>query len=310
MMVLLIINLLPDIMKSKRFLVLLVMAMTIINPRVSGQDLESLLEDQMEETTEYTSATFKATRILNGHSNERTREGQMDLRISHRFGKINSGAYEFFGLDQAHIHLGLEYGIKDWIMVGIGRGTFEKTVDGFTKFSLLRQSSGVRNMPVSVSFMSGVYVNGLRWEDPERENEFIHRLSFAQQLIIARKFSPGFSLQLTPSYLHRNLVETSADPNDIFAIGAGSRLKLSKRISLNAEYFYLFKPDNETLSTPIYNPLSLGIDIETGGHVFQIILTNSVGMQENSFLGHTTGKWLDGDIHIGFNISRMFQIKK
>ena len=105
-------------------------------------------------------------------------------------------------------------------------------------------------------------------------------------------------------------METSADPNDIFAIGAGSRLKLSKRISLNAEYFYLFKPDNETLSTPIYNPLSLGIDIETGGHVFQIIMTNSVGMQENSFLGHTTGRWLDGDIHIGFNISRMFQIKK
>jgi uncharacterized beta barrel domain-containing protein DUF5777 len=277
---------------------------------IYSQDLESLLENQMVETTQYTSATFKATRILNGHSIERTREGQMDFRISHRFGTINSGAYEFFGLDQAHIHLSLEYGIKDWIMVGLGRGTFEKTVDGFTKISLLRQSDGVRNMPVSVSLMTGIYVNGLRWSDSERENYFKHRLSYAHQLMIARKFTPGFSFQLTPSYLHRNLVEAPADPNDLFALGAGSRIKLSKRISFNAEFYYLFKPDNESLSTVIYNPLSLGIDIETGGHVFQIILTNSVGMSENAFLGHTTGRWLEGDIHIGFNISRMFQLKK
>jgi len=277
---------------------------------IYGQDLENFLEDQLEGTTDYASATFKSTRILNGHSSELTKEGQLDFRISHRFGTINSGAYEFFGLDQAHIHLSLEYGIKDWVMVGLGRGTFEKTIDGFTKFRLLRQSKGVRNMPVSVSFMSGVYVNGLRWSEPDRENPFRHRLDFTQQFMIARKFSSAFSLQLTPSYLHRNFVETSQDPNDIFALGAGTRLKLSKRISLNAEYFYLFIPDISTLSTEMYNPLSLGIDIETGGHVFQIIFTNSVGMRENAFLGHTSGRWLDGDIHIGFNISRMFQLKK
>lgn len=277
---------------------------------LNSQNLDSILISQMGNTTEYTSATFKATRILNGHSIERTKEGQLDFRISHRFGTINSGAYEFFGLDQAHIHLSLEYGIKDWIMVGIGRGTFEKTVNGFTKFSILRQSSGLKTMPVSLSYMTGIYVNGLRWEDPENDIEFYHRLSFVHQLQIARKFSPGFSFQVTPSYLHQNLVASPSDPNDLFALGAGSRIKLSKRISVNAEYFYLFKPDNETLTTAIYNPLSLGIDIETGGHVFQIIFTNSVGMEENAFLGHTTGRWLDGDIHIGFNISRMFQIKK
>jgi len=297
-------------MKIHRFpLPLLICTLVCISP-VAGQELESLLEDHMGESTDYTSATFKATRILNGHSIERTHEGQLDFRISHRFGRINEGAYEFFGLDQAHIHLSLEYGIKDWIMVGIGRGTFDKTVDGFTKVRLIRQSTGVRTVPVSVLFMSGVYVNGLRWSDPDRVNYFKHRLSFAHQLFIARKFSQGFSLQLTPSYLHRNFVNTAQDPNDIFALGAGSRIKLSKRISVNAEYFYLFLPDKEAFSTEIFNPLSLGIDIETGGHVFQIILTNSVGMRENAFLGHTTGKWLDGDIHIGFNISRMFQLKK
>lgn len=277
---------------------------------LNGQDLESLLMDQMEESTELTSATFKSTRILNGHSIERTPEGQLDFRISHRFGRVNSGAYEFFGLDQAHIHLSLEYGIKDWIMVGIGRGTFEKTVDGFTKLSLLRQSTGARNMPVSVSLMSGIYINGLRWSEPERDNQFGHRLDFASQLMIARKFSPGFSAQLTPSYLHRNLVETVEDPNDIFGLGAGTRLKLTKRITFNAEYFYLFKPDNKTLSQELFHPLSLGFDLETGGHVFQFILTNSVGMRENAFLGHTSGRWLNGDIHLGFNISRVFQIKK
>ena len=288
------------------FTVSLIAQLSVLN----GQNLDSLLMTQMEKTTEYTTATFKATRILNGHSIERTNEGQLDFRISHRFGTINSGAYEFFGLDQAHIHLSLEYGIKDWIMIGIGRGTFEKTVNGFTKFSILRQSSGLKTMPISLSYMTGIYVNGLRWDDPEGDIEFYHRLSFVHQLQIARKFSPGFSFQLTPSYLHQNLVAGPTDPNDLFAIGAGSRIKLSKRISVNAEYFYLFKPENETLTTAIYSPLSLGIDIETGGHVFQIIFTNSVGMEENAFLGHTTGRWLDGDIHIGFNISRMFQIKK
>lgn len=275
-----------------------------------GQDLDSLLQSSMVEKTQLTTATFKATRILNGHSIERTTEGQMDFRISHRFGTINSGAYEFFGLDQAHIHLSFEYGINDWIMVGFGRGTFEKTIDGFTKLSLLRQSTGLKEIPVSVSYMGGIYVNGLKWSNPERDNQFYQRLSYAHQIMVARKFGPAFSLQITPSYLHQNLVKTAADPNDIFAMGAGTRIKLSKRISLNAEYFYLIIQNREDLSTPLYNPLSLGIDIETGGHVFQIIATNSVGMRENAFLGHTTGRWLDGDIHLGFNISRVFQLKK
>ena len=294
------------IKKNKNFLLFFIAASFQV---VSGQDLESFLEERMTDTSEYISATFKATRILNGHSIERRPEGEMDFRISHRFGRLNTGAYELFGIDQANIHFSLEYGIKDWIMIGLGRGTFEKTVDGFTKFSLLRQSNGARNIPVSVSFMSGIYINGLHWADPERDNEFRHRFAFTHQILIARKFSPRFSLQITPSFLHRNLVETPADPNDLFAIGAGSRLKLTKRISFNAEYFYIFRSNNQAYSTEIFNPLSLGFDIETGGHVFQIIMTNSVAMRENGFLGHTTGRWSGGDIHLGFNISRVFKLK-
>jgi hypothetical protein len=126
---------------------------------------------------------------------------------------------------------------------------------------------------------------------------------------VARKFNERLSLQLTPSYLHQNLVETELDPNDLFALGAGSRFKLTKRVSLNIEYFYIFRPDEKYMSTTLYNPLSIGLDIETGGHVFQIITTNSLGMRENGFIGNTTGSWMKGDIHFGFNISRVFQIR-
>lgn len=275
---------------------------------LAQDDLMKLLEEESEETTEFASATFKATRIMNGHSTKAMPEGQLDFRIHHRFGRLNSGAYEFWGLDQANIHLSLEYGIQNWLMVGLGRGTFEKTYDGFIKLSLLRQSTGKRNMPVSVSWFSSVALNSLRWPDEERSYYFSSRLSYAHQLLIARKFNEAFSLQLAPTVVHRNLVETRLDPNDIFALGVGGRLKLTNRISINAEYYYVFSPDDETLSNPVFNPLSIGFDIETGGHVFQLIFTNSLAMIEKGFITETTGQWGKGDIHFGFNISRVFTL--
>lgn len=277
---------------------------------VAQDDLMDLLNENALPEINLTTATFKSTRIMNGHSVERMPPGQLDFRISHRFGTVNTGAYEFFGLDQANIHFSLEYGIFDWMMIGVGRGTYEKTYDAFTKLTLLRQSSGARVMPVTVSFFTSAALRTNKWPDPDRANYFSSRLAYTSQLLIARKISQGLSLQLTPSYVHRNLVATELDPNDLWAMGAGGRLKLSKRISLNAEYFYLVNADNTYLSSPVYNPLSLGIDIETGGHVFQIILTNSLAMIEKGFIGETTGRWLNGDIHIGFNISRVFTLKK
>jgi hypothetical protein len=235
--------------------------------------------------------------------------GQLDFRISHRFGTLNTGAYNLWGLDQANIHFSLEYGILKWLMIGVGRGTYEKTYDGFAKFTILRQSTGAREMPVSLSAFSSVAINSLKWTDPARTNYFSSRLSYVAQVLVARKISPTFSFQLTPSYVHRNMVPTELDPNDLFAIGAGGRMKLSKRISLNAEYYYVANP-KDYMSQQIYNPLSVGVDIETGGHVFQIILTNSVAMIEKGFIGETTGSWTKGDIHLGFNISRVFNLKK
>jgi hypothetical protein len=292
------------------FLLIVIAFLAIGKLPVGAQDLEDLLaEATEEEEVEYTSATFKATRIMNGHSIERMPEGQLDFRIHHRFGRLNSGAYELWGLDQANIHFSLEYGITDWLMVGVGRGTYEKTYDSFVKLSLLRQSSGARMMPVSVTFLSGLYLNSLRWEDESREYRFAHRLEFVNQLLIARKFNQSISLQIMPTHLHRNLVPTELDPNDLFALGVGGRIKLTSRISFNAEYYYTFRPENNLLSTPLHNPLALGFDIETGGHVFQLVFTNSLAMTEHGMIGNTTGNWTDGDIHFGFNISRVFMLK-
>jgi len=272
-------------------------------------DLMHLLNESTEEAVSFTAATFKSTRIMNGHSIERMPSGQLDFRISHRFGRLNSGAYEFFGLDQSSIHLSFEYGITDWLMVGLGRGSFEKTYDGFVKFSPFRQSSGGKIMPVSVSFFSSVALQTVKWADPEQTNYFSSRLSYSSQILIARKLSQIFSIQLTPSYVHRNLVTSELDPNDLWAVGAGGRMKLTKRTSLNAEYYYVINANNTYLSQPVYNPLSVGFDIETGGHVFQLIFTNSLSMIEKGFIGETTGRWLQGDIHFGFNISRVFTLK-
>ena len=293
-------------MKSTIFFSTFLILIFLFSALRSQDDLMNLLDEQIEPTREYTAATFKATRIMNGHSIERMPEGQLDFRIHHRFGRLNSGAYELWGLDQANIHFSLEYGVKDWVMLGIGRGTYEKTYDGFAKFSLLRQSKGAFNIPVSVSYFTSIALNSLRWPDKERTYYFSSRMSYTHQLLVARKFNQSVSLQLSPTLIHRNLVETELDPNDIFALGAGGRLKLTNRISLNAEYYYVFTPGDQYLSTPVYNPLSVGFDIETGGHVFQLIFTNSLAMIEKGFITETTGQWGKGDIHFGFNISRVF----
>lgn len=291
-----------------RVTLLISMFLTLVSGVLCAQDMDQLLEEATDNSTEYATATFKSTRILNGHSIERMPGGQLDFRISHRFGQINTGAYNLWGLDQANIHFSLEYGITDWVMLGIGRGTYEKTFDGFLKFSVLRQSKGDRNMPVSLSYFASSAVNSLKWTGPGSLN-FWDRVSYVQQLLVARKFNERFSLEINPTYVHRNMVDTELDPNDVWAVGGGARFKLTRRFSLNAEYYYIIPPRHDFQSVETFNPLSFGVDIETGGHVFTILLTNSLAMIEKGFIGETTGTWKDGGIHLGFNISRVFALK-
>ncbi len=272
------------------------------------EDLLGLIEEEQPEK-EFEQASFKTTRIVNAHSIENTHSGVLDFKISHRFGMINTGAYEFFGLDQATIRLGLDYGISERLMVGIGRSSWNKTIDGFAKYKILRQTTKAsqKQMPISLTWFSGMYVNTLKWADPDRDNKESSRLDYAHQLLIARKFSEGFTAQLMPSLVHRNLVPTKDENNDVFAIGAAVRQKVTKRVSVNAEYFYVL-PDQ--IPDTYENSLSLGVDIETGGHVFQLHITNSTPMTENGYIPQTTGDFFDGDIHFGFNVSRVFTIVK
>ncbi|PKP36307.1 MAG: hypothetical protein CVT98_08305 [Bacteroidetes bacterium HGW-Bacteroidetes-15] len=273
-----------------------------------AQDIDDLLEEATGSETEYVTATFKSTRIVSGHSIERMPEGQLDFRISHRFGEVNTGAYNLWGLDQANIHFGFDYGLTNWLMVGVGRGTYEKTYDGLVKFSILRQSSGAKVMPVSLSFLSTIAINSLRWEG-QGELPFCNRASYSSQILVARKFNERFSFEINPTYVHRNMVDTELDPNDLWALGVGSRFKLTRRLSLNAEYYFVVPPMNDFRSNKTYNPLSIGLDIDTGGHIFQIHVTNSLAMIEKGFIGETTGQWTKGGIHLGFNISRVFALK-
>ncbi len=269
------------------------------------EDLEK--EQQNQPDTQQVEAVFKATRIINGQSVELRKEGVLVFLIAHRFGRLNTGAYEFFGLDDANMRMGLEYAFLDDLTVGIGRSSFEKTYDGFVKLSLLRQQEGVKNIPVSMVGFASLAINSLKDASPERSMPFTGRMDYTYQLLIARKFSSVFSLQLTPTLVHRNLVEKAETSNNLYAMGVGARIKMTKRVSLNAEYFYRFNVSED--EEIYYNPVAIGFDIETGGHVFQLHLTNAQAMVEEGFLTETTGNFFGGDIHFGFNISRVFELK-
>lgn len=174
------------------------------------------------------------------------------------------------------------------------------------KYKLFRQSKGARKTPFSVGLFASTAIKTRSFENPNRENLFSSRLYYTGQIIIGRKFSDEFSFQLSPTLVHRNLVSTAIEKNDVFAMAMAGRIKLSKRAALNAEYIIV---PNGQLAPEYKNSFSIGFDIETGGHVFQLHFSNSTSMIEKGYVAETVGKWLDGDIHFGFNVSRVFTIK-
>lgn len=277
------------------------------------EDLLALLDEDTEEKTEYTTATFKGTRIINGQSNEIAGAGVLQFVFQHRFGSLSDDFfYNFFGLDNADVRLSLDYSINDWLNIGVGRSSFQKTYDGSIKAKILRQSTGKKVMPISLTAFASAYINSLIFTDG-LPHQFSDRLSYSYQLIVTRKFSESFSLAITPSMVHFNLVDTRAQPNDIYAVGVGGRYKLSPRVSVNVEYFPQLQQNFyvEGSNNINYNSsLSLGFDIETGGHVFQLFFSNSRGVIDPQFIAQTPGSWADGDIFFGFNISRVFTIVK
>ena len=278
----------------------LLITVCIINLGCAQDDLLQLLDETGgEPKTEYTSSTFKAVRIVNSHSVELPAKKNLQFVIQHRFGRVDEGWRNFFGIDNADMRIGMEYGIFDWWGAGWGRSSVGGTFDFYTRFKMLKQSKGAKRIPLTMVWYSNMGI--ISKEQPD-EVDAVHRLSYAHQLLVARKFTRDFSFQIMPTYTHENLVPSPNDKNDIFSIGFGARYLVSRSVGLNLEYF---QPVTKREDGELYvGSLSFGIDIETGGHVFQVTVTNSTGMIEQLYIPYNTEYWWDKEIRLGFNINR------
>jgi hypothetical protein len=271
----------------------------------SAQD-ENLLkgiEDEKPKAEKVTKA-FKSTRVINAHSTETLGKGNLDFRILHRFDPIKGGIKEFFGLDHAYMRMSFDYGLSDRVMIGAGRTTYRKEYDVFAKAKLLQQTKGEKAMPLSLAIAVGgmVYTENFEPVKPDVGD----RSAYYIQLIAGRKFSDRFSFQLSPILVHRSRVVLENEEKTVIALGGGARYKLNKRFALTVDYHHPLDGVNEIYT----NPLSVGFDIETGGHVFQLHFSNAVGMNERAYITQTAGKFFDGNIRFGFNLSRVFKLGK
>ncbi|MBK7695937.1 MAG: DUF5777 family beta-barrel protein [Saprospiraceae bacterium] len=289
--------------------ILLIFLFTLSAKVLFAQDTDLLGELGEDDTKTYVTNAFKSPRVISSHSMEMLPVGALDFRILHRFGQVNQGFDEFFGLDNATMRMSFDYGITKNFTAGIGRSTFKKELDGFLKYRIIQQSKGHRSFPISILWASGMMYNGLKnpYQESTTQDKFYKRVSYFHQLIIGRKFSESFSLQISPMLIHRNLVDNLLEENNTLAINLGGRYKVTKRIALVWDYTYAF---GQFLTTYHTQPLSIGVDIETGGHVFQLHFSNATGMNERAYISEKNGDWFKGDIQFGFNLSRVFQVAK
>jgi len=314
---------------GKRSFVALLLA-SLAGPSFSQDDLLSLVDsaENVKKTHEKVMATFKTSKVINAQSTEMVKKGTMDFRVTHRFGNIGTasggGGHTLYGLDNStDIRISFDFGITDNLTLGVGRSKANELIDGLVKYRFLTQTTD-NHIPISAAFYgdmaynpqaSGQFYNGVDRTKEFHEND-IHRISYCAQLLLARKFGSRFSLELIPTYQHRNFVLGYVNPdngkeetNDLFSMGVGLRLKITKRVSLIADYFHTFSEyRTNNPATPFYNPLAIGVEIETGGHVFHINFTNATGIIENYYIPYTTDNWLKGGYKFGFNISRVFNL--
>lgn len=292
--------------RRKEFLILLLFIFAFYAN--AQDDLLESLESEQPKKKEFVLATFKGTRLINQHTVETLGAGSLDVRIAHRFGDFSSGAYNLWGLDgPATIRLGFDYAITDRLMVGVGRTNYNKMFDGFIKYRILRQTTD-NSMPVSVTWLSTGNIIGLK--DPIKYQYFTSRLVFMHQVMIARKFSERLSLQVAPTYIHYNLVQALTDKNDMFATALSGRFKITRSVAITAEY--VVRVSNYGLNDfqNYHNSAGVGFDIETGGHVFQVFVTNSYAINPVQVIPYTSSSWGKGNVRLGFNISRVFSLKR
>ena len=261
--------------------------------------LEELNEDVKVDST--VTSAFKGLKIVNIESTKLAAKGDMYFVISHRFGSVKGGLKELFGIDQSTIRFSFVKGVTDWLNVGLSRSSFNKMYDATVKYRLIQQADNGSPITV-VGFNSMAYNSGFN-SNSYLDYEFKHRLTYLSEVLISRKFNENFSLQITPIIFHENFVLNNDQENTQYALGGGGRYKLSKFVTLNIDYAYHL---NRADSSPFRNPLSLGFDIETGGHVFQVHFTNAQPMYDSGFLTDANGDWGNGDFFFGFNLSRVF----
>lgn len=291
----------------KKFLIFITLICSHI---IYGQDIDSLMQslEQGREKEEIIS-TFKSPKLVLLQTNETQKKKNLTFWVGHRFGDIggaSGGSHTFFGLDNAtDIHLGFDYGITDDITVGIGRSRFDETYNVQGKFRVLKQIP--EEIPVSITlFGQSSWITRKEFFENEFPNE-ADRISHFLQVIVARKFSPSLSLMLNPGYLIRGQVEDPGDKENFFIIGMGGRWKFSKNFSIIADYTIVNGLDRPgDLESDFTNPLGIGLEIQTGGHVFSLNFMNARFITANNFIPNTTSSWGDGEVRFGFTISRTF----
>ena len=275
------------------------------------QAQESDLFDVFEESTqsEVVYATFKGTQLINASTNETPGEGVLQFMMAHRFGSFNDDyLYNFFGLDNAQVRMQLDYGVTDRLNIGIGRSSFLKVADGFIKYQLLQQQKGTKTVPVCITLHSSTNYRNARYTDGI-DHAMSDRLSYMHQAIIARKWNRKLSTLVSPSVLHFNLVPTAQYPNTTAHITLGARYKISNRMALTGESTLL--SNREFSSGERYTtPFAVGVDIETGGHVFQLHISNTRAMNGPYWMARNPYSASNGGLFLGFNISRVFTVKE
>jgi len=312
----------------KNFLLLSLILVT--NFIFAQDDLLSIVNEGNEKKHEKVFATFKTYKLGNAQTIETVKKKHLDFRISHRFGNVynsalepnalNEAAHTYFGFDNASdIRWSFDYGVTDNITIGIGRSRFRETYDGSLKWKILSQTQDF-HIPLSIALFADLGYTSVKSDQlyagivKDFNTNDLHRFNYFTQLIIASKLTNWLSLELLPSYLHRNFIKQSInannkaeDTNGLFSLGFGARIKVTKRMCLIGDYFYNFSPYFQN-NTSVYNPLALGFELETGGHVFSMFFTNSPALIENSFIPYTTDTWTKGQVKFGFCISRTFSL--
>lgn len=266
------------------------------------EELESMTEVKKQDVI----AAFKSTRVILAPSIERVQKKQLHFRVSHLFSPVSSGYKNLFGLDElVNMNLSLDYGLNNYIQVGLARSNkVDKTLMPNVKVSLLRQATGKKAFPFYVSYVGNIDWRTTTYSSPAINDYFIGRLDYVNMFLIARKVNQNLSLQLTPTWVHRNLTSNPSDPNDLYALGFSGRYMFNGHMSFNWEYFYAY-PSSKIMETK-KNPLSVGVDIETGGHVFQLYFSNANALHPGKFLINQNEPFFDGNIGFGFSIMREF----